>query len=90
MIVKISKTFDKDLVKINDQKLKQFVFEIIKLVQQIYDLRGIPQLKKLKGHKDFYRIRLGQYRAGIAIVKNTIEFLVLDHRRDIIKDFPNG
>jgi len=88
MIVKISKTFEKDLAKILDQKLKQAVFDIIKLVQQTQDLRGIPQLKKLKGYKEFYRIRLGQYRAGIAITKNSVEFLVLDNRKDIYNRFP--
>jgi mRNA interferase RelE/StbE len=88
MIVKVSKIFDKELSKINDQKLKKSVFEIIKLVQQVNDIRGIPQLKKLKGHQNFYRIRLGQYRAGIAIINNTVEFLVIDHRKDVYKRFP--
>ncbi len=88
MIVKVSKNFEKDLAKINDKKLKQAVFDIVKLVQQVPDLRGIPQLKKLKGHKEFYRIRLGQFRAGIAITKDTIEFLVLDNRKDVYKRFP--
>ncbi len=88
MIVKISKTFDKDISRIKDQELKQSVFDIIKLTQQVSDLRGIPQLKKLRGHKDFYRIRLGQYRVGIVITKDTVEFLILDHRKDIYKRFP--
>ena len=48
MIVKISKTFEKDLSKIQDRKLKQAVFDIIHLVQQVPDMREIPQLKKLK------------------------------------------
>ena len=88
MIVKVSKAFEKDIAKIKDQRLKRAVFDIIKLVQQVPDLRGIHQLKKLKGHKEFYRIRLGQYRAGVAIVNDSIEFLVLDNRRDIYKRFP--
>ena len=73
MIVKVSKAFEKDLTKIKDQKLKR---------------GGIHQLKKLKGHKEFYRIRLGQYRAGVAIVNDSIEFLVIDNRKDIYKRFP--
>ena len=88
MIVKVSKSFDKDLTRIKDQKLKKAVFDIIKLVQKVPDLRGIHQLKKLKDHKEFYRIRLGQYRAGIAITKDTVEFLVIDNRKDIYKHFP--
>ena len=88
MIVKISKTFEKDLGKIKDRKLKQTVFEIIHLVQQVSDVRGIPNLKKLRGHKEFYRIRLGQYRAGIVITKEEVEFLILDNRKDIYKRFP--
>ena len=88
MIVKVSRSFEKDLTRIKDQKLKKAVFDIIKLVQKVPDLRGIHQLKKLKGHKEFYRIRLGQYRAGIAITKDTVEFLVIDNRKDIHKHFP--
>lgn len=88
MIVKISKSFDKDISRVKDKNLKQAVFEIIELVQQVPDLRGISQLKKLKGHKDFYRIRLGQYRLGVSISKDTVEFLILDHRKDIYKRFP--
>jgi len=59
MIVKISKAFEKDISRFRDQHLKQAIFDVIKLIQQVPDLRGIPQLKKLKGHKEFYRIRLG-------------------------------
>ena len=88
MIVRVSKAFEKDLTRIKDQKLKQAVFDIIKLVQQVPDLRGIHQLKKLKGHKEFYRMRLGKYRAGIAIIKDSVEFLVIDNRKDIYKHFP--
>ena len=88
MIVKISKAFEKDLTKIRDRKLKQAVFDIILLVQKVPDIHQIPQLKKLRGHKEFYRIRLGQYRAGIAITKEGVEFLILDNRKDIYKRFP--
>ena len=88
MIVKISKAFEKDLSRIKDQKLKQSVFDIIQLVQQVPDMRVIPQLKKLRGYKEFYRIRLGQYRAGIAITKEEVEFLIIDNRKDIYKRFP--
>ena len=42
MIVRVSKAFEKDLTRIKDQKLKQAVFDIIKLVQQVPDLRGNP------------------------------------------------
>ena len=75
MIVKISTVFEKDLARIRDQRLKQAAFDIIRLVQQVPDVRGISQLKKLRGHKKIYRIRLGQYRAGIAITIEGVEFL---------------
>ncbi len=63
MIVKISKTFDKDISRIKNKNLKQAVFDIIKLTQQAPNLHEIPQLKKLKGHKDFFRIRLGRWHS---------------------------
>jgi mRNA interferase RelE/StbE len=59
MIVRIDKSFQKDVGKINDQKIKQSIAEIVKDVQQAENLLSIKNLKKLTGYRDFYRIRLG-------------------------------
>jgi len=51
-------------------------------------LAGIPNLKKLKGFKKHYRIRVGDYRAGVIIEGENVIFERLLHRKDIYKYYP--
>jgi mRNA interferase RelE/StbE len=89
MIVRIDKSFQKDLSKINNAKVKHLVADTIERIQQSRDLSSITDLKKLAGHKDFYRLRLGNYRIGIRYNGNDelilIRFL---HRKDIYQKWP--
>lgn len=50
---------------------------------------GIQALKKLSGHKTAYRIRVGDYRIGIFITKDTVEFIDFGHRKELYQTFPN-
>lgn len=43
---------------------------------------------KLEGYKIAYRIKLGDYRIGVFIEDETIEFVRFVHRKDIYKKFP--
>ena len=43
---------------------------------------------KLKGYKDYYKIRFGNYRAGIRLVNNKFIFERILHRKDIYKFYP--
>jgi len=47
-------------------------------------------LDKMKGHKDKYKIRVGDYRIGLTIDKSnqTIICQRVAHRREIYKTFP--
>jgi mRNA-degrading endonuclease RelE of RelBE toxin-antitoxin system len=42
----------------------------------------------MKGATNRYRIRLGEYRLGIAVVDNNIELMRLLHRREFYRYFP--
>ncbi len=46
----------------------------------------IPQLRQ--GYDEYYRIRIGDYRLGIKVKKDSIEMLRCLHRKDIYKKFP--
>ncbi|QIA09987.1 type II toxin-antitoxin system RelE/ParE family toxin [Draconibacterium halophilum] len=61
---------------------------MIRQTQNANKLSNIPKLKKLKGYKHTYRIRLGEYRIGIHIEDNVVIFAAFDHRADIYKYFP--
>lgn len=64
MKVRTSKSLVKDTAKITDKKVKKKLFEKIQQFQNAENLSQQP-IKKLKGFKDFYRIRIGDYRLGI-------------------------
>ena len=52
------------------------------------NIKAIKNIKKLKGHHDFYRIRIGDYRIGLESKNKTIELIRFLHRKDIYKYFP--
>ena len=88
MIVKIDRSLEKDVRKIEDNLLKQNLSEIINLIRNAKTRTEIRNLKKLKGSHNFYRIKLGDYRLGIIINGEEVEFVRLLHRKDIYKYFP--
>ncbi len=87
MRVEIRDSFVKDVKKTsleNKQKIKQ-ILESIKTADTVTELRNI---KKISGHKIFYRIRLGDYRLGFAIENDTLILLHFMHRKEIYRFFP--
>ena len=87
MRVEIRDSFVKDVKKTsleNKQKIKQ-ILESIKIANTIAELRNI---KKISGHKIFYRIRLGDYRLGFALENDTVVLLHFMHRKEIYRFFP--
>ncbi len=88
MKVKFESKFAKDLKKIKDPKVLSRLKKIIIHCKTIANPSGINNLKKLQSYETFYRIRLGEYRIGIEIQKDTIIFIRFLHRKDIYKFFP--
>ena len=84
----IDKSFEKDTDKLNDQKLLQSIAECIDLILKVGKLSDIPNCKKLKGSKNAYRIRIGDYRIGFIFEKQTIELIRFLHRSVIYTFFP--
>lgn len=80
--------FDKSLNKLKSKEVKKEVVDAILNVEQAQKLTDIKNLKKLKGHKFSYRIKIGDYRIGIFIENEIVEFAVVAHRKDIYKFFP--
>ncbi len=74
--------------KIADNNLKAKIIECIQNVELSDNIKQINDLKKLKGHKSFYRIKLGDYRIGVKIDSELVVFVTVAHRKDIYKLFP--
>ena len=62
--------------------------KVILDVENATSLSQIKNLKKLKGQTKYYRIRLGDYRIGLYIEDQIIEFTTIGNRKDIYKRFP--
>ncbi|MBS1529535.1 MAG: type II toxin-antitoxin system RelE/ParE family toxin [Bacteroidetes bacterium] len=88
MITEFTGRFLKDLDKINQASIKKEVAEVIEAVESAPNITVIKNLKKLKGHHLAFRIRIGDYRIGLFIENNIVEFVRIAHRKDIYKVFP--
>jgi mRNA interferase RelE/StbE len=88
MNFEIEKAFARDFRKLKSKELASLISEIIKQVSEASTPNEIPNLKKLSGYKSAFRIRIGDYRIGIIIERNTIIFVAFAHRKEIYKRFP--
>jgi mRNA interferase RelE/StbE len=88
MILKISRSFEKDTDKISDQTVLDKISEMIDHVEQAATIRSIKNSKKLTGFKEYYRIRIGDYRIGLIYRNQEVIFTRFHHRKEIYKYFP--
>ena len=61
---------------------------VVEDLQQAEKPQAIKKLKKLKGSKDYFRIKLGDYRIGLKFENDTVSFVRFLHRREIYRFFP--
>ena len=88
MQIEFTRKFKKQIESLNDRTIRLKVLSIIDAVVVAEKMVDFPNLKKLAGYKNQYRIRLGNYRIGISINDQTVIFAALDHRSNIYKYFP--
>jgi mRNA interferase RelE/StbE len=88
MKINFKKSFLKELNRLNDNQLKQKIVDCILQVEVAQNLAEIKNIKKLKGFESYFRIRINDYRIGINIENDTVNFVVFEHRKDIYKTFP--
>ncbi|MCD4790566.1 MAG: type II toxin-antitoxin system RelE/ParE family toxin [Bacteroidales bacterium] len=90
--------FKKDISNIRDKKtlgnIKEFIINA-KIYAKNDDIQSIFLKKKhikIRGYKNYYRIRFGDYRLGFEIEKQgniiVIKFIRFLHRKYIYKNFP--
>ena len=81
-------SFAKDLKRVAEKGLLEKIREVITVIEQADSLVDIPNLKKLKGGGNYYRLRVGDYRVGLALEQDTLIFVRCLNRKDIYKYFP--
>ncbi|HIK15244.1 MAG TPA: type II toxin-antitoxin system RelE/ParE family toxin [Leptolyngbyaceae cyanobacterium M33_DOE_097] len=89
MKVEYRKLFLKDLKRLKNQPVYQQIYDLIFIAlpeaQSLQDLSGV---KALVGTTNQYRIRVGDYRIGLELNKDTLEVVRVLHRREFYRYFP--
>jgi mRNA interferase RelE/StbE len=89
MNVEFDSSFLKSLSKIKDQTILQRIKKAIIELEESTDLKKVRNLRKLTGYKNYFRIRIGDFRLGFeAINDETIRLIIISHRKDIYRNFP--
>jgi len=81
-------SFEKDLRKLKEKKIKSGLLNVIEQIKTCESMTDIKNLKKIKGVKAFYRVKIGNYRLGIKIQERTVTFIRFLHRKEIYRFFP--
>lgn len=81
-------SFNKQLQNTTDKKLAISILKLIRIIKATSKPEFIPNLKKLKGHKQAYRIRIGRFRIGLFIDGDLAIFAAIAPRKDFYKGFP--
>ncbi len=89
MIVEFDKSFEKSLEKIKNKAIYAKIEQIIIACESSTTIDKIPNVRKLSGFSNYYRLRFGDYRIGFETIDtNVIRFIIVAHRKDIYKLFP--
>ncbi len=88
MQVLFTSRFKKDIDALNDKNLLLSINEIIIKLETVENLFSFPNIKKLIGNKNVYRIRIGDYRLGFFLNDEVITIARFVHRKDMYKFFP--
>jgi len=81
-------SFARDLKSVRDKKLLRRVKEHIEAVESADSPTACRTSKNSKAPKNYFRLKLGDYRIGLALENNTFVFVRFLDRKDIYKYFP--
>jgi mRNA interferase RelE/StbE len=81
-------SFAKDLRSIKSREILSRIKEVIGQVEKAQSHQEITSIKKLKGGRNYYRIRVGEYRIGLVIEGEEISFVRCLDRKEIYRYFP--
>lgn len=88
MKVGFRESFLKDLRAVKNKTILARVKETIELVESTDSLLQIAHLKKIRGSRGYFRVRIGDYRIGLKLDGDTIVFVRFLNRKEIYRFFP--
>jgi len=81
-------SFLRDFKAVRDKQLMARLRQAIEQVENAQSLSSLPQVKQLKGGRNHYRIRIGEYRVALTVEGETATFVRFLHRKEIYRYFP--
>ena len=88
MNIVVTKKFAKDADKELSKQQKQHLAQILISITEAKTLTEISDCKKLKGFKNAYRIKFGDFRIGFLWEDETVKLSRVLNRKDVYKFFP--
>mgnify|MGYP001803405719 FL=1 len=88
MTVTFRKRFLRDLKKLRDARVHSQVRAVIEAIEDADALADVPSVRKMSGADGYYRVRIGDYRIGLAVEGDKVEFVRVLHRKEIYRYFP--
>ena len=82
------RSFSQDLKNIKNKTLLKRIQRVIEKAEAAEQLTDISNLKKMSGADHFYRVRVGDYRIGVFVENDIVEFVRCLHRRELYRFFP--
>jgi len=90
MEIFFKRTFLKDYKRLPKELLeevKEICNSIFPRIKNLADFKEYP-IRKIRGFKNYYRIKIGDFRIGFKKSDNQVIFMRVLHRKDIYKYFP--
>ena len=88
MILNYEKSFLKDIKKLKNKVITDKLKLILSQFEEGEDIADLTNIKKLKGHNTYYRLKINDYRLGFSYENGEIDIIRFLHRKDIYRLFP--
>ncbi len=89
MRLEFRSSFSRDLRRIRNADVLDRVLSVIEELEAAPAIAEIPSATRLKSDRGrYYRMRIGDYRLGAALVGDALVLVRFLHRRDIYRFFP--
>jgi mRNA interferase RelE/StbE len=81
-------SFQRDVKRIRDKRVLEGIRQAILNVEEADHWSKVPDIKKIQGSTNAFRIRISDHRIGLYIDGDSAEFVRVLPRRDIYRQFP--
>lgn len=82
------RSFIQDFKAVRDPATRRKMERAVKQLEAADSLSEIPNLRKLEGFTNAYRVRIGDHRIGFFLHRGKIELARIAYRKDIYRIFP--